>query len=477
MRKNYIILFLLCICPVGLRAQTLEQAKAMFKNNEFAKAKPVFQRYVKSAPNNASYNHWYGVCLYETGDKADAEKYLLLGAKKKVQESYRYLGKLYSDLYRFDEAVENYESYIELLEKKKQPTEEYEKLLNTAKLSARMLKGVENVAIIDSFVVDKKDFLKAYKISEESGKLFTYNEYFKTNGDNEGTVYLTELENKLYYGDKAGSKNLSIFTKNKMLDEWGKATKLPDVVNVPGNENYPYVLSDGVTVYYASDGEGSMGGYDIFVTRYNINTDSYMIPDNVGMPFNSPYNDYMFVIDEYNNLGWFASDRYQPEGKVCIYVFIPNSSKQIYDYESTDNSLIRHAAMIQSIKDTWKDREAVQAGKQRLTMALYAKPKVKQVRDFEFIIDDIHTYYVFKDFNAPQAKVLFKQWQQKKKDLMKLSEQLNEMRDKYAQSNKSARASMTPRILDTEKRVEQMEQELVVLEKNVRNEEKKFLSK
>ena len=35
-------------------------------------------------------------------------------------------------------------------------------------------------------------------------------------------------------------------------------------------------------------------------------TDTYLVPENVGMPFNSPYNDYMYVIDEYNNLGWFA---------------------------------------------------------------------------------------------------------------------------------------------------------------------------
>ena len=34
------------------------------------------------------------------------------------------------------------------------------------------------------------------------------------------------------------------------------------VVNASGNANYPFVLSDGVTVYYASDGEG-LGGYDI----------------------------------------------------------------------------------------------------------------------------------------------------------------------------------------------------------------------
>lgn len=56
-------------------------------------------------------------------------------------------------------------------------------------------------------------------------------------------------------------------------------------------------MADGVTIYYASDGEG-LGGYDIFVTRYNTNTDTYLVPENVGMPFNSPYNDYMYVIDD-----------------------------------------------------------------------------------------------------------------------------------------------------------------------------------
>ena len=77
-----------------------------------------------------------------------------------------------------------------------------------------------------------------------------------------------------------------------MLDVWSLGKPLPGCINASGNANYPYVLSDGVTIYYASDGDGSMGGYDIFVTRYNTNTDTYLVPENVGMPFNSPYNDY-----------------------------------------------------------------------------------------------------------------------------------------------------------------------------------------
>ena len=231
-----------------------------------------------------------------------------------------------------------------------------------------MLKGVEEVCIIDSFVVDKANFLDTYKISEESGKLFTYNKFFKTEGDHPGTVYETELANKIYYSEKDKNGLLNIFSKNKMLDEWSKGWELPSSINASGNTNYPYVLTDGVTIYYASDGESSIGGYDIFVTRYNTATDTYMRPENVGMPFNSPYNDYMYVIDEYNNLGWFASDRYQPEGKVCIYVFIPNESKQVYNYEAMDPKQIVALAQLHSLKTTWKDQKEVDSARKRLSL-------------------------------------------------------------------------------------------------------------
>ena len=62
----------------------------------------------------------------------------------------------------------------------------------------------------------------------------------------------------------------------------------------------------------------------------------------------------MYAIDEFNNIGWFASDRYQPDNKVCIYVFVPNSSKEVYNYESTDEQIIINAASLRSIHTTWK---------------------------------------------------------------------------------------------------------------------------
>lgn len=101
-----------------------------------------------------------------------------------------------------------------------------------------MLKGVEDVCIIDSFVVDKANFLSAYKISEESGKLFTFNEFFQTEGDHPGTVYETEIGNKIYYSEKGERGNLDIFSKNKLLNEWSNGRRCPAAQRT-GNTNIP----------------------------------------------------------------------------------------------------------------------------------------------------------------------------------------------------------------------------------------------
>ena len=234
-------------------------------------------------------------------------------------------------------------------------------------------------------------------------------------------------------------------------------------------------MADGVTLYYASDGEGSLGGYDIFVTRYDSESSSYLRPDNIGMPFNSPANDYMYVIDELNNLGWFASDRYQPEDKVCIYVFVPNETKVVYDYENTDPTTLKKAASLRSIRTTWKDTDKVRIAKQKLAALIYAKDTEKKEGDFLFIIDDSTVYHTLNDFRSTPARAAYQQVMQKQKDYDMLSKNLEEKREQYAQSNRSQKKALAPGILDLEKRTEQLLKEIEKLTLNVRNEEIKKL--
>lgn len=71
-----------------LTAQSLDQAKKLYNEGKFEEAKPAFEKLVERTPGNSSYNQWYGVCLYETGEKEKAEKYLRVAAKRNVQEAF-----------------------------------------------------------------------------------------------------------------------------------------------------------------------------------------------------------------------------------------------------------------------------------------------------------------------------------------------------------------------------------------------------
>ena len=459
MKRKYILFIICSFFLGGVSAQTLEQARTLFTKGDYEQAKPVFQKYAKSQPSNGNYSYWYGVCCLKTGEPEEAVKYLETAVKRRVAGGQLYLGQAYNDTYRFEDAVNCFEEYIADLSKRKRSTEEAEALLEKSKADLRMLKGVEDVCIIDSFVVDKANFLSAYKISEESGKLFTFNEFFQTEGDHPGTVYETEIGNKIYYSEKGERGNLDIFSKNKLLNEWSNGRPLPGSINESGNANYPFVLSDGVTIYYATDGEG-LGGYDIFVTRYNTNTDSYLTPENVGMPFNSPYNDYMYVIDEFNNLGWFASDRYQPEGKVCVYVFIPASSKQVYNYESMDKNKLIKLAQLHSIRDTWTNESLVADARKRLQETMQEKTEIKKRHEFEFVIDDRNIYHYAADFRSPQAKAQFRNYLQLKESYNQQQNKLENMRTQYSRANQNERSKMAPAILDLEKRVLQLANEV-----------------
>ena len=472
MNKKYILFFLFGLLSITISAQSLAEAKALYEKGEYEEAKPAFKKLVKTQPGNGNYNLWYGVCCLETGEPAEALKHLESAVKRRVPSGQLYLARAYNDLYQFEDAIETYETYISDLRKRKRSTEEAEQLLEKSKSNLRMLKGVEEVCFIDSFVVDKEKFLDAYKISPESGKLFMYDTYFNDSGKEGGTVYETELGNKLYYSEMQPDSTLSILSRNKLLDKWSDGSLLPGSINEAMNADYPYVLTDGITIYYASDGPGSMGGYDIFVTRYNTNTDSYLMPENVGMPFNSPYNDYMYVIDEFNDLGWFASDRYQPEGKVCIYVFIPNSSKRVYNYEAMDPKKAIGLARIHSLKDTWTDQDAVADAKHRLQAAFDEKPQTTKSHEFEFVIDDQNTYYQQSDFKSPQAKSLFSKYRQLEKSFRQQQNKLEEQRSLYSRAKESDKAKLAPAILDLEKQIQQLSGELEKAAIEVRNTEK-----
>lgn len=470
MKKKYIFPLLALCFTDNAFSQTLSQAQKWFTEGKFAEAKPVFEKLVRQAPSNANYNFWYGACCYETGELGKAVPYLEKSAERKVINGFLYLSKAYYDLYRFDEAIQNLEDHIYWLERKKRDTSEAETLMERYRMGARMIRGVEKVAVIDSFTVSKRDFLSAYKLSRESGEI-------KATGEGGCTEFTNEMGDKKILARPNANGATSLYGSVKMIDKWSDPEPLKGLEEGGTNLNYPFLDSDGITLYYAAQGKESLGGYDIFITRYDSDDNAYLRPDNLGFPFNSAANDYMYAIDDFNNLGWFASDRYQPEDKVCVYVFVPNESKQVYDYESTSPEMLQAAASLQCIQKTQTDAAKVRLARQQLAKVMYGQDEQKKKGDFRFVVDDNVVYHTLADFRSAEARKQYQTLSQKQKDLDNLSETLGKQRELYGQSNKTGKDRLTPAILDKEQRIKQLREEIASLTVNIRNTELKALNR
>ena len=191
-------------------AQTLSQAQRWFTQGEFEKAKPVFKKLVKQSPSNASYNFWYGACCYETGEMMEGLPYLEKSAARKVINAYLYVSKAYYDMYRYEDAIENLEQHIYWLEKA-------EELMTKYRKGERLIRSVENITVIDSFVVDKQRFLDAYKLSEQAGTLKMTND--GSGNDDDMTVeFINEMGDKMLLSGKDENGNSKLYASVKLID-------------------------------------------------------------------------------------------------------------------------------------------------------------------------------------------------------------------------------------------------------------------
>ena len=374
----------------------------------------------------------------------------------------------YMNHYQFDQAEELINDNIKRLKRRRQPTTAEEEQLQEVQKMRSMMRATERLTVIDSIVVDKKTFLNRIKLSEESGTLHTCAELFHQTDSDQCTAYVSELGNKTYFAQRDESKKLRLYTSDLVGGEWSQTRKISEL---EGDEaqNYPFMMSDGVTLYYAAKGSESIGGYDIFVTRYDMDENKFLYPENLGMPYNSPANDYMLAIDEFNGLGWFASDRNQPEGKVCIYVFIPNDIRKVYDTNIYPPEDLAPLALLTRIADTWGDQGAVKEARQRLQAVLTAPKEVAKKKDFEFVIDDQNTYTLLTDFQSKEARDRMAAWIKNRQTMQQNQQQLQALRDRYAASNDGQRQALAPQIRQIEAQCEKDLAAMKAEEKAIRN--------
>lgn len=339
-----------------------------------------------------------------------------------------------------------------------------------------MLQNTQRVLFFDSVVVERAQLLSAIYTNPEEGRLSTYTDFFHAPGQQTDVVYINELGNKCVFSMRDAEGRLRLYTCDMLGNEWSTPELLKGLEDADlGDMGYPYLMPDGQTLYFAARGGNALGGYDIYHTRLDVGSGRFLKPENVGMPFNSEADDLLYVVSEQDSIGFFATNRRQPEGMVCVYAFVPSKSHTVYDINSLGDERVRRLAAIFQISDTWENKGRQAAAMARLqhlkAQAVASKPVGTPKDYFVFEIDDHTTYHQLSDFRDADNANRMRELLSMKKLYADLAASLEKDRNDYEQGSVPARNRLRNDILQQEEQMHQLAQQIRFLEKEIRNNE------
>jgi len=300
-----------------------------------------------------------------------------------------------------------------------------------------MLASTQQIVFIDSMIVNRADYMSHIPMSSFQGKL--------TQTDELGT-FTNEMGDHRLITVPTSDSTAFIKSSDFIANAWTTPQSISGIGTASAIN--PFLMPDGITLYYAQKGENSIGGYDIFVTRYDSERRTFLRPENLGMPFAcAEANDLFYAIDEFNQLGYFVTDRRQPSGKVCIYIFIPENARRAYQTEAYSDEQIRSLAAINRIADTWRN-----SNRQERQNALARLEKARA------------------DSNSQMADNKTKETSEL--DNLRLQEEelnlsLAKARNQYANASAAERQQMRIEILNSERQLEQLQTTIRQKEKQI----------
>ncbi|MBI4648001.1 MAG: PD40 domain-containing protein [Bacteroidia bacterium] len=184
-------------------------------------------------------------------------------------------------------------------------------------------------------------------LSADGQQLFIYRD---DNGD--GNIYFSSLEGDIWtipvkmespVNSKAAEKHASLSADKKSLyfssnrkgglggidlyvvrklpnGLWGEPQNLGLSINTKYNEEGPYIHPDGVTLFFSSQGHKTMGGYDIFVSNFDEEKNSWNEPVNIGYPVNTTEDDIYYTPTVDGKRAYYSSYQQGGLGNNDIYI-------------------------------------------------------------------------------------------------------------------------------------------------------------
>lgn len=446
MKQKLLIIVLLAV-SVSVFGQQAATADALFKQGNWTAACAAYKKLHRQDPANYVYTYRYARCLGELGRAEEAIP--LFETVTNITLRDYFLAAEYIKVYRFHDAVTALDTW---LENAKPENERYAKALEMKALAergARWLAKTEDLLIYAAEEVPAASWRDSLRLSEDAG-------FISADGS-----YTTSLKDRLIYSDSLHH----LFTRSRLVDEWSEPEQLPF------DGDNPFLASDGITIYYSHTSPEGLGGSDLYMSRLNTATRTYLQPVMLGMPFSSLGDDLFYGVDDITGRGVFASRK--DSTTVILYRFVAADEKKYM--RGQDETTVIQMARRKTIRQPKSDAQVKNDEEFGAFSPMFIREDTVAAGAFTFVLNDSTVYIDLKDFRSDKARALCRKWLAAQKELDYKSRELDKQRKAYLTAESAEeRQCLAPVIISLEKETAALRQEIAALPDKIRSAEKQL---
>lgn len=221
--------------------------------------------------------------------------------------------------YLFRESIREYNNAMAAA-KDSLERELYEDKLVLSQNGLSMMSYCSQPVVVAKQKFSLKDFFLFYPLKNRSWRDIPNQLDSLGKSDFVRSMYIPADEDVLYYSAKDEDGIRNIYSTQNIGENWTVPSLINEQMMSSSDEIFPMLSPDGKSLYFASEGLYGMGGYDLYVSTWNRETKDWDTPVNMGFPYSSPYDDFLFINTDDGKYSIFASNRECSRDSVYLYV-------------------------------------------------------------------------------------------------------------------------------------------------------------
>ena len=144
-----------------------------------------------------------------------------------------------------------------------------------------------------------------------------------SNGWESSACFNDDLSQIYFTSDRPGGfggSDIYVADLDVSTGAYVNARNLGPIVNSPYDEDAPHLHTDGKTLFFSSRGHPGMGGFDIYSSIFDEESETWSHPANIGYPINTADDDIYFTLTGDGSKAYFSSYRSDTYGEKDLYV-------------------------------------------------------------------------------------------------------------------------------------------------------------